>query len=83
LGLRNDETSVLHRTRHGIGVTTHEPPSMVEGETQPLQPGCASRSSPASTSPAGSAFGEGIVTITDDGGRRLNGTTHEMQIVAT
>ena len=29
----------LHRTGHGIGVTTHEPPYMVEGETQPLVPG--------------------------------------------
>ncbi|NUP61336.1 MAG: aminopeptidase P family protein, partial [Nonomuraea sp.] len=29
----------IHRTGHGIGVTTHEPPYMVEGEEQPLVPG--------------------------------------------
>ena len=29
----------IHRTSHGIGVTTHEPPYMVEGEEQPLVPG--------------------------------------------
>ena len=26
----------IHRTGHGIGVTTHEPPYPVEGEEQPL-----------------------------------------------
>ena len=29
----------IHRTGHGIGVTTHEPPYMVEGEERPLMPG--------------------------------------------
>jgi Xaa-Pro aminopeptidase len=29
----------IHRTGHGIGLTTHEPPYMVEGETRALQPG--------------------------------------------
>jgi Xaa-Pro aminopeptidase/acetylornithine deacetylase/succinyl-diaminopimelate desuccinylase-like protein len=29
----------IHRTGHGIGVTTHEPPSMIEGEELPLVPG--------------------------------------------
>ena len=29
----------IHRTGHGIGLTTHEPPYMVEGETHPLEPG--------------------------------------------
>ena len=45
----------IHRTGHGIGVTTHEPPYMVEGEEQPSCPGCASPSSRASISPGGSA----------------------------
>jgi Xaa-Pro aminopeptidase len=39
----------IHRTGHGIGVTTHEPPSMIEG--------CASRSSRDSISLAGSESG--------------------------
>ncbi|MCF4121591.1 aminopeptidase P family protein [Antribacter sp. KLBMP9083] len=29
----------VHRTGHGIGLTTHEPPYMVEGEAQAIQPG--------------------------------------------
>ena len=29
----------IHRTGHGIGLTTHEPPYMVEGETHLLEPG--------------------------------------------
>ena len=29
----------IHRTGHGIGLTTHEPPYMVEGETHKLEPG--------------------------------------------
>jgi Xaa-Pro aminopeptidase len=72
----------LHRTGHGIGVTTHEPPYMVEGETQPLQPGMCFSIEPGIY--LAGRFGvriEDIVTVTDDGGRRLNGTTHEMQIV--
>src|SRR5215218_3300364 len=28
----------IHRTGHGIGLTTHEPPYMIEGELQPLEP---------------------------------------------
>ena len=28
----------IHRTGHGIGLTTHEPPYMVEGETHLLEP---------------------------------------------
>lgn len=29
----------IHRTGHGIGVTTHEPPYMIEGETRLMVPG--------------------------------------------
>ncbi|WP_455604426.1 M24 family metallopeptidase, partial [Cellulosimicrobium funkei] len=29
----------VHRTGHGIGTTTHEPPYMVEGEDRPIEPG--------------------------------------------
>ena len=44
----------IHRTGHGIGTTTHEPPYMIEGEEQPLVPGMCFSVSRASTSPAGS-----------------------------
>ena len=46
----------IHRTGHGIGLTTHEPPYMVEGETHLLEAGyVVPRSNPASTCPNASA----------------------------
>lgn len=72
----------IHRTGHGIGLTTHEPPYMVEGETQLLQPGMCFSIEPGIYLP--NRFGvriEDIVTVTPDGGRRLNQTSHEMAIV--
>ncbi|HEY7010325.1 MAG TPA: aminopeptidase P family protein [Jatrophihabitantaceae bacterium] len=72
----------IHRTGHGIGLTTHEPPYMVEGETHPLVPGMCFSIEPGIYLPG--RFGvriEDIVTVTEDGGRRLNRTPHEMAIV--
>ncbi|MFF9817880.1 aminopeptidase P family protein [Streptomyces sp. NPDC014006] len=72
----------IHRTGHGIGVTTHEPPYMIEGEEQPLVPGMCFSVEPGIYLPG--RFGvriEDIVTVTEDGGRRLNNTTREMVIV--
>lgn len=72
----------VHRTGHGIGVTTHEPPYMVEGEEQPLVPGMCFSVEPGIYLPG--RFGvriEDIVTVTEDGGRRLNDTTREMVVV--
>ncbi|MFJ1968737.1 aminopeptidase P family protein [Streptomyces sp. NPDC087903] len=72
----------IHRTGHGIGVTTHEPPYMIEGEEQPLVPGMCFSVEPGVYLPG--RFGvriEDIVTVTATGGRRLNDTTREMVIV--
>ncbi|MEV5283584.1 M24 family metallopeptidase [Streptomyces sp. NPDC006692] len=72
----------IHRTGHGIGVTTHEPPYMIEGEEQPLVPGMCFSIEPGIYLPG--RFGvriEDIVTVTDDGCRRLNNTDHAMAIV--
>ncbi|CAL9607089.1 putative dipeptidase PepE [Streptomyces sp. enrichment culture] len=72
----------IHRTGHGIGVTTHEPPYMIEGEERPLVPGMCFSVEPGIYLPG--RFGvriEDIVTVTEDGGRRLNGTTRELVIV--
>ncbi|MFD8804481.1 aminopeptidase P family protein [Streptomyces sp. NPDC059597] len=72
----------IHRTGHGIGVTTHEPPYLIEGEDQPLVPGMCFSVEPGVYLPG--RFGvriEDIVTVTEDGGRRLNNTTREMVIV--
>jgi Xaa-Pro aminopeptidase len=73
----------IHRTGHGIGLTTHEPPYMVEGETHPLRPGMCFSIEPGVYLPG--RFGvriEDIVAVTEDGARRMNNTTHEMQIVS-
>ncbi|GKQ37400.1 aminopeptidase P family protein [Streptomyces sp. A012304] len=72
----------IHRTGHGIGVTTHEPPYMIEGEEQPLVPGMCFSVEPGVYLPG--RFGvriEDIVTVTEDGGRRLNDTTRDLVIV--
>ena len=72
----------IHRTGHGIGVTTHEPPYMVEGEEQPLRPGMCFSIEPGIY--LAGRFGvriEDIVTVTDDGGRRLNNTDHHLRTV--
>jgi Xaa-Pro aminopeptidase len=73
----------VHRVGHGIGVTTHEPPYLVEGETRPLVPGMCFSIEPGIYLPG--RFGvriEDIVTVTEDGGRRLNNTSRELAIVA-
>jgi Xaa-Pro aminopeptidase len=72
----------IHRTGHGIGVTTHEPPYMVEGEEQPLVPGMCFSVEPGIYLPG--KFGvriEDIVTVTTHGSQRLNNTDHGLRIV--
>ncbi len=72
----------IHRTGHGIGVTTHEPPYMVEGEEQTLVPGMCFSVEPGIY--LAGRFGvriEDIVTVTEAGGRRLNSTDHGLAIV--
>ncbi|MFD7901156.1 M24 family metallopeptidase [Kitasatospora sp. NPDC059722] len=73
----------IHRTGHGIGITTHEPPYLVEGEEQPLVPGMCFSIEPGIYLPG--RFGvriEDIVTVTANGGRRFNNTPHELGIVS-
>ncbi|MFD7613512.1 M24 family metallopeptidase [Streptomyces sp. NPDC059828] len=72
----------IHRTGHGIGVTTHEPPYLIEGEEQPLVPGMCFSIEPGIYLPG--RFGvriEDIVTVTESGGRRFNNTPRELAIV--
>ncbi|MGO4254905.1 aminopeptidase P family protein [Marmoricola sp. RAF53] len=72
----------LHRTGHGIGVTTHEPPYMVEGEEQPLVPGMCFSVEPGIY--LAGRFGvriEDIVTVTEDGPRSFNNTDHRLAVV--
>ncbi|MFF4951805.1 aminopeptidase P family protein [Streptomyces chattanoogensis] len=72
----------IHRTGHGIGVTTHEPPYLVEGEHLPLVAGMCFSIEPGIYLPG--RFGvriEDIVTCTESGGRRLNQTERGMAVV--
>src|SRR5262249_54834247 len=72
----------IHRVGHGIGITTHEPPYMVEGEERLIEPGMCFSIEPGIY--LSGRFGvriEDIVVATEDGGRRLNHTSHEMRIV--
>jgi Xaa-Pro aminopeptidase len=72
----------IHRTGHGIGTTTHEPPYMIEGEEQALVPGMCFSVEPGIY--LAGEFGvriEDIVSVTDQGGRRLNNTERELRIV--
>ncbi|HEX2417112.1 MAG TPA: Xaa-Pro peptidase family protein [Micromonosporaceae bacterium] len=72
----------IHRTGHGIGVTTHEPPYLVAGEEQPLQPGMCFSIEPGVY--LAGRFGvriEDIITVTGSGGRRLNNTDRELRVV--
>jgi Xaa-Pro aminopeptidase len=73
----------IHRTGHGIGLTVHEPPYMIEGETRPIEPGMCFSIEPGIYLPG--RFGvriEDIVAATADGGRRLNDTSRDLRIVS-
>ncbi|WP_431245277.1 aminopeptidase P family protein [Leifsonia xyli] len=72
----------IHRVGHGIGVTTHEPPYMVEGETRPIEAGMCFSIEPGIYLPG--RFGvriEDIVVAEENGARRLNNSTRELQVV--
>ena len=72
----------IHRTGHGIGVTTHEPPYMVEGEEQELVPGMCFSVEPGIY--LAGRFGvriEDIVAVTQNAGRRFNNTDRQLQLV--
>ena len=72
----------IHRVGHGIGITSHEPPYMVEGEELLLEPGMCFSIEPGIY--LRDRFGvriEDIVAVTGDGARRLNNTPRELRIV--
>jgi Xaa-Pro aminopeptidase len=72
----------IHRTGHGIGLSTHEPPYIVEGEERPMQAGMCFSVEPGVYLPG--RFGvriEDIVAVTEDGARRLNNSSRELRIV--
>ncbi len=63
----------IHRTGHGIGLSTHEPPYIVAGNPQPLREGMCFSDEPGIYLPG--RFGariENIVTLTAGGAEYLN-----------
>ena len=63
----------IHRTGHGIGLSTHEPPYIVAGNPEPLREGMCFSDEPGIYLPG--RFGvriENIVTVTSDGAEYLN-----------
>jgi D-alanyl-D-alanine dipeptidase len=72
----------IHRVGHGIGMTTHEPPYMVEGEQRPIEAGMCFSIEPGIYLPG--RFGvriEDIVVADDLGAHRLNNTSRELHLV--
>ncbi len=73
----------LHRTGHGVGLDIHEDPYIVAGNPLPLEPGMIFSVEPGIY--IAGRFGvriEDIVAVTDGAARRLNNSTHDLQIVA-
>jgi Xaa-Pro aminopeptidase len=72
----------VHRTGHGIGLEVHEPPYLVRGNDQQLEPGMAFSVEPGVYLPG--RFGvriEDIVTVTADGAESLNGASRDLLAV--
>ena len=62
-----------HRTGHGIGLSTHEEPFIIEGNDIELAPGMAFSIEPGIYVPGKWGMRiEDIVTVTSDGVERLN-----------
>ena len=71
----------IHRTGHGIGLDEHEDPYLVEGNEQPLEPGMCFSVEPGIYLEG--RFGvriEDIVTVTEEGARRLNEAPRDLLI---
>ena len=71
----------IHRTGHGLGVEVHEPPWIMAGNDQILEPGMVFSIEPGVYIEG--QFGiriEDIVTVTDDGCRTFTGSSHQLVI---
>ena len=72
----------IHRTGHGLGLSLHEEPYLVEGNTLPLAEGMVFSDEPGVYFPG--EFGiriEDTVVCTSDGGRRLNEATRTLTVM--
>lgn len=69
----------IHRTGHGIGLEVHEPPYIIRGNAEPLGEGMCFSIEPGIYLEG--RFGvriEDIVTVTTDGGARLNRSSRDL-----
>lgn len=72
----------VHRTGHGIGVSVHEEPYIVEGNRTALRAGMAFSVEPGIYFPGRwGARIEDIVVVTPDGARSVNNGPHELIVV--
>jgi Xaa-Pro aminopeptidase len=72
----------VHRTGHGIGLSVHEEPYIVAGNTLPLQEGMAFSVEPGIYFPGRwGARIEDIVVVTADGAESVNHRPHELTVV--
>lgn len=72
----------IHRTGHGIGLSTHEEPYLVSGNTAVLEPGMTFSIEPGFYIPG--RYGariEDIVVATDGGAERLNHSPRDLVVV--
>src|SRR5215203_7211102 len=72
----------IHRTGHGLGLSIHEEPYLVEGNTLPLAEGMVFSDEPGVYLPG--QFGiriEDTIVCTADGGRRLNEATRTLRVM--
>jgi Xaa-Pro aminopeptidase len=72
----------IHRTGHGLGLSLHEEPYLVEGNTLPLAEGMVFSDEPGVYFPG--EFGiriEDTVVCTSDGARRLNEATRTLTVM--
>ncbi|MFL5799833.1 MAG: M24 family metallopeptidase [Actinomycetota bacterium] len=73
----------VHRTGHGIGLDVHEPPYIVTGNREPLEPGMCFSIEPGIYLEG--RYGvriEDIVTVTETGAQRLNRASRDLETVA-